>query len=76
MTAVDAFYGAARAALVTVAASRAARSSLLVMAAVGFAMSRSLLWAPAGAALGLAFASTFQRRSYRRTGALVGAVGV
>jgi hypothetical protein len=73
---VDALYGAALAALVTVAASRARRSSLLVMAAVGFAMSRSWLWLPAGAALALAFASVFQRRSYRRTGALVGAVAV
>jgi hypothetical protein len=73
---MDAFYGAALAALVTVAASRAHRSSLLAMAAVGFAMSRSWLWLPAGVALALAFGSVFQRRSYRRTGALVGAIAV
>lgn len=69
-------YSAAFAGGVTALASRASRATLLVLAAVGCALSRSWLWIPAGAALGLAFASTFQRRSHTRMAALVGAIAV
>lgn len=71
---VDPLYGAALAALITVAASRARRWSLLVLSAVGVIMSRAWLLAPAGGALIVAFASTFQVRSRRRVAALVGAL--
>ena len=70
----DPLYGAALAAGVTVAASRASRLALLVVTAVAFAMSRSWLWIPAGVALIGAFAATFQRRGHRRWNAAVGAL--
>lgn len=73
---IDVVYTAAFAGGVTALASRASRSTLLVLAAVGFALSRSWLWIPAGAALVLAFAATFQRRSHTRLAALVGAISI
>lgn len=74
--AVDVVYTAAFAALITVAASRAGRAALLVLTAIGFGLSSSWLWIPAGVALGLAFASTFQRRSHTRFAALIAAIAV
>jgi hypothetical protein len=73
---VDPLYGAAVAAGVTLAGSRAGRSSLLVLTAAAATLSRSWLLVPAFGALGLAFASTFHRRSHRRIGAIVAALGV
>ncbi|HET6874931.1 MAG TPA: hypothetical protein VFH70_09145, partial [Acidimicrobiales bacterium] len=71
---VDELYGAAAAAVITVAAAPARRWSVLLLAAAGFALSRSWLLIPAGAALALAFAATFQKRAHRRWNALVGAL--
>jgi hypothetical protein len=73
---VDPLYGAAVAAGVTLAGSRAGRSSLLVLTAAAATLSRSWLLLPAFGALGLAFASTFHRRPHRRIGAIVAALGV
>ena len=72
----DPLYGAALAAGVTVAASRAGRLPLLAFSAAGFALSRSWMWIPAGVALAGAFAATFQRRPHRRWNAAVGALAV
>jgi len=72
--AVDPVYGAAFAGLTTWAASRAGRESWLAVAAVGVVMSRGWLLLPAAVALAVAFASVFDRRSRRRTGAVVGAL--
>lgn len=73
---LDAIYSGALAALVTAATSRARRSTWLVFTAIGVALSRGLLLVPSVAALGVAFGSTFSRRSRQRVGALVGALGI
>lgn len=72
--AVDVVYSALLGAGVTVACSRSSRAALLVVTTAAFAMSRSWMWVPAGAAMALAFATTFPRRSYRRLSALIGAI--
>ncbi len=71
---LDAGYASLLAGVVTLGASRANRGSLLVAAAVGVAFSRSWLWLPAGAALVLALAACFPKRSYPPLGAVIGAV--
>lgn len=71
---VDPLYAAAFAAAVTFACSRAKRSAWLGMSAAAVIMARSWLLVPAVASLGVAFASTFQARSRRRVGAMVGAL--
>jgi hypothetical protein len=71
---MDNLYAAAWAALITLAASRASRESLLLLCGAAVAFARSWLWAPAGVALGLAFASSLQRRPRARLGALAGAL--
>jgi hypothetical protein len=73
---LDAFYGAALAALVTLAAASASRASLLVLATVATIMSRGWLTVPAALALALAFTAVLLPRSYRRLGALIGALSI
>jgi hypothetical protein len=73
---LDALYGAALAALVTLAAAGAGRASLLVMATVAAMLSRDWLILPAALALALAFAAVLAPRSYRRLGALIGALSI
>jgi hypothetical protein len=73
---VDALYGAALAAVVTMASAVAGRSSLLVLATVAAMLSRGWLTLPAGVALALAFAAVLAPRPYRRLGALIGALSV
>jgi uncharacterized protein DUF4012 len=71
---LDPAYASLLAALVALAASRASRAGLLVAAAIGVGFSRGWLWLPAAAALILAFAACFPKRSYPPLGALTGAV--
>jgi hypothetical protein len=73
---VDALYGAALAAIVTMASAVAGRASLLVLATLATMLSRGWLTLPAGVALALAFAAVLAPRPYRRLGALIGALSV
>lgn len=73
---LDALYGAALAAVVTLAAAAASRASLLVLATVATVMSRGWLSVPAAVVLAVAFAAVLAPRSYRRVGALIGALGI
>jgi hypothetical protein len=73
---LDVLYGAALAALVTLAAATASRASLLVLATVATIWSRGWLAVPAVVALALAFTAALLPRSYRRLGALIGALSI
>ena len=73
---LDALYGAAMAAVVTLAAAAASRASLLFLATVATVMSRGWLSLPAAVVLAIAFAAVLAPRSYRRVGALIGALSI
>jgi hypothetical protein len=60
----------------TIIVSRSSRGTWLVLGVGAVLLSRGWLLIPATATIGLAFASVFPRRSHRRIGALVGALGI
>jgi hypothetical protein len=73
---VDPLEAAVFAAAMTIIVSRSARGTWLVLGVGAVLLSRAWLLLPAVATIGLAFASVFPKRSHRRIGALVGALGV
>ena len=73
---VDPLETAIFAAAMTVIMSRSSRATWLVVGVGAVILSRGWLLLPAGATIGVAFGSVFPRRSRRRLGALVGALGV
>jgi hypothetical protein len=73
---VDPLEAAVFAAAMTVIVSRSARATWLVVGVGAVLLSRGWLILPAVATIGMAFAAVFPKRSHRRTGALVGALGV
>jgi hypothetical protein len=73
---VDPFEAAVFAAAMTIIVSRSARGTWLAVGVGAVLLSRSWLLFPAVATIALAFASVFPKRSHRRLGALVGALGV
>ena len=73
---VDPLETAALAAATTIIVSRSSRGTWLVVGVGAVLLSRGWLLLPAVATIGLGFASVFPRRSHRRLGALVGALGI
>jgi len=73
---VDPLETALFAAAMTVIVSRSSRGTWLVVGVGAVLLSRTWLLLPAMATMGVAFASVFPRRSHRRLGALVGALGI
>ena len=72
---VDPLETAVLAAAVTVIVSRSSRGTWLVVGVGVVLLSRGWLLLPTVATIGLGFTSVFPRRSHRRLGALVGALG-
>jgi hypothetical protein len=73
---VDPLEAALFAAAMTIIVSRSSRGTWLVLGVGAVLLSRGWLLVPAVATIGVAFVSVFPRRSHRRLGALVGALGV
>ena len=73
---VDPIETAILAAGMTVIVSRSSRGTWLVAGVGVVLLSRGWLLVPAVGTVGVAFVSVFPRRSHRRTGALVGALGI
>jgi hypothetical protein len=73
---VDPLETALFAAAMTIIVSRSSRGTWLVVGVGAVLLSRGWLLVPAVATMGVAFASVFPRRSHRRLGALVGALGI
>ena len=60
----------------TIIVSRSSRGTWLVFGVGAVLLSRGWLLVPAVGTIGVAFAAVFPHRSHRRTGALVGALGI